>query len=106
MTLRTVSFSLTGERKEHYCLLAKQVCRTAGTMDSRLTLATEEPVKKDSLRKYKILCVVSTVVDFSLTSLLADVRCMPLRSFLLVLLFRLKCWATVSSFVLYDCKAS
>ncbi|CAO2628241.1 Ectonucleotide pyrophosphatase/phosphodiesterase family member 3 [Lemmus lemmus] len=27
-------------------------------MDSMLTLATEEPVKKDSLRKYKILCVV------------------------------------------------
>lgn len=61
-------------------------------MDSRLTLATEEPVKKDSLRKYKILCVVSTVVDFSLTSLVADVRCMLLRGLcLLVLLFRLKC---------------
>ncbi|XP_021076781.1 ectonucleotide pyrophosphatase/phosphodiesterase family member 3 [Mus pahari] len=27
-------------------------------MDSRLALATEEPVKKDSLKKYKILCVV------------------------------------------------
>uniref|UniRef100_A0A8C0ZLT4 SMB domain-containing protein n=1 Tax=Castor canadensis TaxID=51338 RepID=A0A8C0ZLT4_CASCN len=27
-------------------------------MDSMLTLATEEPVKKDTLKKYKIICVV------------------------------------------------
>uniref|UniRef100_A0A1W2P751 Ectonucleotide pyrophosphatase/phosphodiesterase 3 n=1 Tax=Mus musculus TaxID=10090 RepID=A0A1W2P751_MOUSE len=28
-------------------------------MDSRLALATEEPIKKDSLKKYKILCVAA-----------------------------------------------
>ncbi|GAB1294989.1 Ectonucleotide pyrophosphatase/phosphodiesterase family member 3 [Apodemus speciosus] len=37
----------------------KQSLHNYGTMDSRLALATEEPVKKDSLKRYKILCVGS-----------------------------------------------
>lgn len=56
-------------------------------MDSRLALATEEPVKKDSLKKYKILCVVSTAVKFSLTSLVADVTGWPPYAGSNVLLF-------------------
>uniref|UniRef100_A0A8D2CTZ8 Ectonucleotide pyrophosphatase/phosphodiesterase family member 3 n=1 Tax=Sciurus vulgaris TaxID=55149 RepID=A0A8D2CTZ8_SCIVU len=57
-------------------------------MESMLTLATDEPVRKNTVRKYKIICIVSTVLNLSISSFVTNVKNVSLHLNLFVLLFK------------------
>ncbi|TKC43549.1 hypothetical protein EI555_021111, partial [Monodon monoceros] len=48
----------TRKTKEFYHFLVEQVYTANRTMDSTLSLSTEEPVMRNTVKKYKIICIV------------------------------------------------
>lgn len=86
----TVYLCQTRRKKEHYCILIKQVYAATRIMESMLTLATEQPVKKNTLKKYKIACIVSTILIFSLSSFVTNVKSMISHLHCFVLLLKCK----------------